>query len=129
MQMEIGYVFTVVITGLVVVFVGLALLIAFVYGIGKIFDSLKKSAEQKAAAAAPVKTEPAVKFAPAPVVNPVPVVEDGISDEVVAVISAAVAAMSSDYKLTGIKKSSAKAKSSRRTAWGNKGVSESTSAF
>jgi hypothetical protein len=49
-------------------------------------------------------------------------------DEIVAVIAAAVAAMSPDYRVTGISVP-ARAPSRSRSAWGNKGVSESTAVF
>ncbi len=47
MQMELSYVFAVVITGLVVVFLGLVLLIAFISLIGAFF---KKADQNKKAA-------------------------------------------------------------------------------
>ena len=125
MQMETSYVFTVVVTGLVVVFIGLIILIAFVWLMGKLFDYLKASKDNKEKAA--VKTEKPV--APAPVAaSSVPEVEDGISDEVVAVIAAAVAAMTgSSCAVKSIKRSGGKA--SRRTAWGAQGINESTRVF
>ncbi len=119
MQMEGSYVTTVVITGFVVVFIGLVLLILLVTGLGKIFEAIETKKTSAAANAEPIKTTA--------VQTPAPQIEDGISDETVAVIAAAVAAMSPDYKLAGIKKASQK--TSRRTAWGNKGLSESTSIF
>ena len=123
--MEGSYVFIVVATGMVVVFIGLIILIAFVWLMGKLFDYLKASKDNKEKAA--VKTEKTA--APAPVAAPtVPEVEDGISDEVVAVIAAAVAAMTgSSCTVKSIKRSGAK--TSRRTAWGAQGISESTRVF
>lgn len=125
MQMETSYVFTVVLTGLVVVFIGLIILIVFVALMGKLFDSIKASKENKDKAA--VKNEKPA--APAPVVTPsVPEIEDGISDEVVAVIAAAVAAMTgSTGTIKSIKRSGSK--TSRRTVWGAQGISESTRVF
>lgn len=124
MQMEGSYVFIVVVTGLVVVFLGLVLLILFVWLMGKIFGQINKAKDNKKKAAAPVAEKTEVK-ATAPVA---PVVEDGISDEVVAVITAAVAAvMGTGCAIKSVKK--AAAKTSRRTAWGAQGISESTRAF
>jgi hypothetical protein len=57
-----------------------------------------------------------------------PVAYDSDGDEIVAVIAAAVAAMSPDYRVTGISVP-ARVPSRRRSAWGKKGVSESTAAF
>ncbi len=125
-QMSAGYVTTVVLTGLIVVFIGLALLITFVYLIGKFFKltgNKKKNRE-------PVKSDINTAETPEPSQNPSePLIEDGISEETVAVITSAVLAFSPDLKVTGIKKAAVKPKSSRRTAWGEKGVNESTSAF
>lgn len=124
MQMEGSYVFIVVVTGLVVVFLGLVLLILFVWLMGKIFGQINKAKDNKKKAAAPASEKTEVKAA-APAA---PVVEDGISDEVVAVITAAVAAvMGTGCTVKSVKK--AAAKTSRRTAWGAQGISESTRAF
>lgn len=121
MQMEGSYVFIVVVTGLVVVFLGLVLLILFVWLMGKIFGQMNKSKADKKKAAAPVSEKTEVSAA-------APAVEDGISDEVVAVITAAVAAvMGTGCTVRSVKK--AAAKTSRRTAWGAQGISESTRAF
>ena len=123
--METSYVFTVVVTGLVVVFIGLIILIAFVWLMGKLFDSLKASKDNKEKTA--VKSEKTA-IQPAPAAPAVPEVEAGISDEVVAVIAAAVTAMTgSSCAIKSIKRSGAK--TSRRTAWGAQGISESTRVF
>lgn len=124
MQMEGSYVFIVVVTGLVVVFLGLVLLILFVWLMGKIFSQINKAKDNKKKAVVPASEKTEVKAA-APAA---PVVEDGISDEVVAVITAAVAAvMGTGCTVKSVKK--AAAKTSRRTAWGAQGISESTRAF
>lgn len=118
MQMEGSYVLTVVLTGISVVFLGLILLIFFVWLMGKIFDAIKSNSKKEAETKTAV---PETKAAPAMEV------EDGISDEIVAVIAAAVAAMSDSYTVKSVRKSTAK--SSRRTAWGIQGVNESTKVF
>ena len=122
MQMEGSYVFTVVLTGLVVVFIGLILLIIFVSLMGKIFDNInanKSDTNNKTEK----KTIAESKAAPQS-----PVIEDGISDEIVAVITAAVASMNCTVSSIRLSKKSA-GKASRRTAWGNQGVLESTEVF
>ena len=48
MQMELSYVFAVVITGLVVVFLGLVLLILFINIIGAIFKSIAGKKKENA---------------------------------------------------------------------------------
>ena len=84
-KLEISYVTAVVITGLSVVFLGLVILILFVWAFGKIFPSRNKPT--------PNEKVPAPKVtAPAPVTAPVNVSNDS-EDEIIAVISAAVASM------------------------------------
>ena len=114
----------VVLTGFVVVFAMLILLIFIIkiYGaiIQKAQDAGKKSKEKKAETVAET---------PAPVVAvPVaPAQTDGVSDEVVAVISAAVATMYSSEKarIKSIKKSS----DGGRSAWAKAGVLDNTRPF
>ena len=110
----------VVLTGFVVVFAMLILLIFIIkiYGaiIQKAQDAGKKSKEKKAETVAET---------PAPVV---PAQTDGVSDEVVAVISAAVATMygsSEKARIKSIKKSS----DGGRSAWAKAGVLDNTRPF
>lgn len=125
MQMELSYVFAVVITGLVVVFLGLVLLIAFISLIGAFFkkaDKNKKAAETEKSVAAPApKTEPAA-------VKPVQAADD---DEVIAVISAAVAMMSETdgtaYRIKSVRAASNGVPA--RNAWASAGLRESTNPF
>lgn len=118
----------VVLTGFVVVFAMLILLIFIIkiYGaiIQKAQDAGKKSKEKKAETVAetpaPVVAAPAAPVAPAQA--------DGVSDEVVAVISAAVATMygsSEKARIKSIKKSS----DGGRSAWAKAGVLDNTRPF
>lgn len=115
----------VVLTGIVVVFAMLLLLILIIAVYGKIVSSLTNRAENKRKAKESAKvedTQVSPAKIPAPVAN-----TNGISDEVVAVISAAVASMygSTDkVKIKSIKKSSA-----ARSAWANAGVLNNTRPF
>lgn len=123
MQMDIGYVFSVVITGLTVVFLGLIILVLFVWLLGKIFDSFKNNPtkEEKVDVTKSVQKKPA----DSPVQSRA--VFDGIDDEIAAVIAAAVAAMSDGdtvYSIRSIKKSG---RHQRRTAWGMAGICQNTS--
>ena len=78
--------------GLVMVFLGLIILIAFVYLLAAIFSDHKKAAEAaEAPASAPAP-------APASVPAPAPAAFAGIDPQVVAVIAAAVAAMDANGK-------------------------------
>ncbi len=106
MQMELSYVFAVVITGLVVVFLGLVLLIAFINIIGAIFKSIdkkRKDSEKAAAASKPSAAGKRIETAPAVP----PAVNNEDEDEIIAVISAAVAMMSSaegkNYRIRSVR--------------------------
>lgn len=111
-----------VITGIIVVFLILAVLIGLLYVIS-FFSNLgnKKKKEAKAAAAAP---------APVPAPAPVEVIEEDEDDaEIIAVISAAIAAYTAgDGKSYAIKKIK-RAEKQPRSSWGNAGVNENTRPF
>lgn len=120
--MDWSYVFTVVLTGLVVVFLGLVLLIAAITIMGKIFEALRASKNDAKPVPAP---KPAVPAKPAPAAVPAASADD---DEVIAVIAAAVAAMAeADGTVYAIK--SVKRSAPRRNAWGAAARSEMTSSF
>lgn len=118
--MDWSYVFTVVLTGLVVVFLGLILLIAAITIMGKVFEAIRSSKKD----AKPVPAAKPAKPAPAPT----PVSSSADDDEVIAVIAAAVAAMAeADGTVYAIK--SVKRSAPRRNAWGAAARSEMTSSF
>lgn len=124
-----------IIVGFTVVFIGLILLVTFFSIMGLIFKAVSKSSapkeEKKKAKAdkknsekketvAEKKEEPAI---------PLPVVEDGISDEIVAVIAAAIASMSDGetrYAVRSIKKTR---NVGGRPVWAMAGIRENTSSF
>ena len=108
-----GTVASVVITGIVVVFIGLVLLILLVSIYGKIFDVINSRAARKA--------EEPIKAA-------APVVEDGIEEETVAVIMAAISAMSSAEGKKLVLKSVKTAKP-QRPAWSTAGIIDNTRPF
>lgn len=129
-----GTVASVVITGISVVFIGLIILILLVSLYGKIFEAINKSAEKKAQAAAEAekfekakKEQVEVKKEPAAAVT-APVVEDGIEEEVVAVIMAAISAMSARSGKKMVLKGVKTAKPAR-SAWSAAGVIENTRPF
>ncbi|MDE5577960.1 MAG: OadG family protein [Oscillospiraceae bacterium] len=123
MQMNLSYVFAVVITGLVVVFLGLVLLIAFISLIGWLFKTMDKN--KKAAKPADIPVPKAA--APAAVKQ----VQSADDDEVIAVISAAVAMMSAadgtSYRIKSVKAASNGVPA--RNAWASAGLRESTNPF
>ena len=130
-----GDVGTKIIVGFTVVFIGLVLLVLFFSILGLIFKaasnaSAKKENNKKAKSlkGSDKKALPAATKKPeATVSSPVPAVEDGISDEVVAVIAAAVAAMSDGetrYSVRSIKKSH---NAGGRPVWAMAGIRDNTS--
>lgn len=123
-----GTVASVVITGIVVVFIGLVLLILLVSIYGKIFDVINSRAARKAEEAK--KSAEAAKAAtkPEPVKVAAPVVEDGIEEETVAVIMAAISAMSSAEGKKLVLKSVKTAKP-QRPAWSTAGIIDNTRPF
>ena len=125
MQMEWSYVGAVVISGLAIVFAALIILIFLVWIMGKIFDKLNAKKSGGNAKKAPA----AESSKPAPVnITAAPAADD--ESEVLAVIAAAVAAMSEEYgtplRIHSIKRS---AVSKRSNAWARADAGESTRAF
>lgn len=127
-DLDAGTVASVVITGIVVVFLALVILILCVSIYGKIFDTINKKSAEKSKAKAEAEKKPEPVKAAEPVVSPEPVIEDGIGDETVAVIMAAISAMES----TGGKKlvlKSVKTAKPQRPAWSAAGIIENTRPF
>ena len=118
--MDLGFDVVVTITGIVLVFLILVLLMAIITLEGKIFDGM--NAKKAAAKAAP--KAPAAKPA-APVQQaaaPAPVVEEGIPGDVVAAIMAAIHAMGNGkYTLKAVRRS--------KNGWGKAGVNDTTAPF
>ncbi len=112
----------IVITGLSVVFLGLLLLIGFVSMFGFIFTRKKKP---KKVTESP-KAEQPVKL----VVNEpaAPAIEDGISDEEVAVIAAAIAAISEKSGKPLAIKSVTRSRN-QRPVWASAGLNDNTRPF
>lgn len=117
--MDLGFDVVVTITGIVLVFLILILLMAIITLEGKIFDSM--NAKKKAAAskpAAPAKPAAPVQQAAAPA----PQVEEGIPGDVVAAIMAAIHAMGNGkYTLRAVRRGT--------NGWGKAGVNDTTAPF
>jgi len=128
MQMDMSYVFAVVITGLVVVFIGLILLILFITAIGKIFEASAQKKKSKDTAV--VRSEP-VKAAVTAAADDEPEEEQPDNDdEVIAVIAAAVAMMSeADGKTYRISSVRPARKVQSGNAWAMAGIRENTNPF
>lgn len=110
-----------VVTGMVVVFLALAILIGFLFLMGAILSHKKKPKEEKAEVAA-------VQNNPAPEAEIIDAAEEDDS-EVIAVISAAIAAYSEadgkQYRITNVKKR----EKNQRSGWSAAGVIENTRGF
>ncbi|MCM1165604.1 MAG: OadG family protein [Lachnospiraceae bacterium] len=115
-------------TGILVVFLILAILIFFFWLMGTVFKAIDKSrAAKKAAAAEAEKAKLAVEPTPA-----APVVEEDVDDEeeIVAVISAAVAAYAEAEGTAYTVKSISRHKDARvRSAWSMAGISDNMRQF
>ena len=111
----------VTITGIVLVFLILVLLMAIITLEGKIFDSMnakKKAAKEAAKAPAAQPAAPVQQAAAAPA----PQVEEGIPGDVIAAIMAAIHAMGNGkYTLKAVRRS--------KNGWGNAGVNDTTAPF
>ena len=119
--MALGFDVVVTITGIVLVFLILILLMAIITLEGKIFDSMnakKKAAKEAAKAPAAQPAAPVQQAAAAPA----PQVEEGIPGDVIAAIMAAIHAMGNGkYTLKAVRRS--------KNGWGNAGVNDTTAPF
>ena len=119
--MDLGFDVVVTITGIVLVFLILILLMAIITLEGKIFDSMnakKKAAKDAAKAPAAQPAAPVQQAAAAPA----PQVEEGIPGDVVAAIMAAIHAMGNGkYTLKAVRRS--------KNGWGNAGVNATPAPF
>ena len=119
--MDLGFDVVVTITGIVLVFLILILLMAIITLEGKIFDSMnakKKAAKEAAKAPAAQPAAPVQQAAAAPA----PQVEEGIPGDVIAAIMAAIHAMGNGkYTLKAVRRS--------KNGWGNAGVNDTPAPF
>lgn len=128
--MDLGYDVIVTITGIVLVFLILVLLMAIITLEGKIFDAMngKKAAAKAASVAKPAApvAKPAAPVkqaaAPAPAKAAAPQVEAGIPGDVVAAIMAAIYSMGNGkYALKAVRRG--------KNGWGKAGVNDTTAPF
>lgn len=121
--MDLGYDVIVTITGIVLVFLILVLLMAIITLEGKIFDAMNgKKAAAKAASAAKPAAPVKQAAAPAPAKAAAPQVEAGIPGDVVAAIMAAIYSMGNGkYVLKAVRRG--------KNGWGNAGVNDTTAPF
>lgn len=125
-----GFSWAVVITGLVVVFVVLIILVMVCMAMGKTFETMDKNKEQKKTNnnQTVLKSESYVK--PQGGVATIEMVQDGISDDVIAAIAAAISVMMSEdgiHKPFAVK--SIKRARETRSAWNIAGIQDNTRPF
>lgn len=121
-----GLIGSTVVTGVTIVFLILAILIFFLWAMGKIFQAIEsskaKKAEQKTTVAAPT---PAVQPVPAEVYEE----DEEDDDEIIAVISAAIAAYGEaegkQYRISSVKKR----EKSQRSGWSAAGIADNMRGF
>lgn len=120
-----SYVWAVVITGLSVVFLGLIILILFVWLMGKFFTAIQNKNKPSKPAEEPQTAAPVKKATVTQSVS-----ENTDDNEIIAVISAAVAAMGQaegkTYKLKSVK---AVTNKKSRSAWAMAGLQNDTMPF
>ena len=122
--MDLGYDVIVTLTGIVLVFLILVLLMAIITLEGKIFDAMngKKAAAKAASAAAKPAAPVKQAAAPAPAKAQAPQVEAGIPGDVVAAIMAAIYSMGNGkYVLKAVRRGN--------NGWGKAGVNDTTAPF
>ena len=121
-----GSVGIITLTGILVVFLILALLIFFFWLLGTLFKAVDKSKKKKQEAAAAAKAQEVVqKVVEEPAVEEIDEVDDG---ELIAVISAAIAAYTDDegFTIKSVRKHDGKR---ARSAWSAAGITENTRPF
>lgn len=121
---HIDMMWSTLVTGLVVVFLILALLVFFLWAMGKVMNIKRKPKE-------PVKVmeEPAKTAAPAPAPAMEETFEDEDDEEIIAVIAAAIAAYGESegkqYRVASVKRK----EKALRSNWSAAGISENTRPF
>lgn len=122
---NINKMWSTVVTGLVVVFIILILLVFILWALGKVMNIKIKPKESEKAAAAPA---PAAIPVPAPANAPEEEYEED-DGEIIAVIAAAVAAYGEaegkQYKIASVRRK----EKAVRSSWGAAGVAENTRPF
>ena len=117
------------ITGLIVVFLILVILVAFLWAMGKLLNrNIKKKPKAAKSAPAPVSVSATPPAAPAPVETAEEYYDEDDS-EIIAVIAAAIAAYGESegkqYRIASVRKRDR----SQRSSWSAAGISENTRPF
>ncbi|QNK41445.1 OadG family protein [Caproicibacter fermentans] len=130
-QQEVQISLTVLITGLVVVFLMLIFLTLVIKGYGKAVNSLQSKLNQRPRESMPVpKPEPVPAAAPAPsepAAEEAPAAEEGISEEILAVLAAAAYSMIPGGVVTSVRRAAVQSRA--KSSWGMAGLLENTRPF
>lgn len=130
LQMSVPQMVAVVFTGMFVVFFAIALLILIIWLMGKMFTNMNNNKKNEVVSAKPVSPVP-VKTAPVSKEEPVKALTNTDDDEIIAVISSAVAMMSlvdgKNYRVKSVK--AIKGNNVGRPAWSMAGLRENTRPF
>lgn len=126
-EMTSSYVAAVVVTGLTVVFACLIILVLFLYLMGAIFNKTKKSKAQGGSDSA-VKNTPAAKVELTKISDAAVLPANGISEEIVAAISATIAMIGESSGKKLLVKSISKT-GARRNSWAQAGRIDNTRPF
>lgn len=125
--MDVAFAFSVIFTGIVIVFLVLVVLIAIMEIMGRVLGS-KPNTPSGGSSGKEAPQAAAAPAAPSPVIKKMEV-EDGIGDEIVAVISAAIAALTGGAgKPTAIRRAK-REKAAGRGSWSLAGLQENTQPF
>ncbi|MBC8610313.1 Na+-transporting methylmalonyl-CoA/oxaloacetate decarboxylase%2C gamma subunit [uncultured Ruminococcus sp.] len=118
--------FNVAITGIVVVFIALVVLIIIVSIVGKIFSSLDTKKNSNSTG----NDQPKVTGSPVPADTVAMEAEDGLTDEVVAAITAAIACVMTENGVTKpFRVKSIQRAGNSRNVWNMAGLLENTRPF
>lgn len=128
-NLDWGFTLAVVVVGLVVVFAVLVILVALCGLMGYVFKSIDKNKKSKnePKKTIPEPPKPATPAMKAAVAAPQPEIQSGITGDIVAAISAALACVMEPDTKFAIK--SIKRSRGTRSAWNSAGISENTQPF
>ncbi|MGN1411727.1 MAG: OadG family transporter subunit [Oscillospiraceae bacterium] len=131
-QMSLSQMVAVMLTGMVVVFIALIILIFIITMLGKVFDNINNKKKNEVVPTKATTPTP-VKSTPTPKAEPIKAIAQSSEDEdeIIAVISSAVAMMSltdgKNYRVKSVK--AIKGVTSGRPAWSMAGLRENTRPF
>ena len=125
--MDVAFALSVIFTGVTIVFIVLIVLILVMVLIGKVFGEKAPKNKQNSGSGTPVQAAPVQAQKPA---APQMAVQDGIGQEVIAVIAAAIAAFTGGKgKILSVKRAPSRERGNGRNPWSMAGLMENTQPF